>query len=221
MTDLYYLCTPKTEAWLAVKARLDALNTMVQAGWEWGKKHGVPMKAPKPLKRPKGPTGRIGPKDANLFDDTDGGSRAGNDDEDLNDTGPTRMSYSDNIHGFTRPGSDATAWRLFEGVWVPNKGTKAGKALAKERADLPQAVDGMKWSSTLFKHGMVMGREEGGRGPGMLLRYASSGCKIVGKGARQKLVAVVRMHTSVKKAAKHWPKGMVEITGSKAEKLVG
>jgi hypothetical protein len=205
MTDLYYQCTPKSESWLSVKAKLDALNAMLTAGWKWGRKHGVPMKGPK---RPKAPKGQ----------DTDGGSRAGFDED---DTGPTRMSYRDTVQGFTRPGRDATAWRLFEGVWVPNKGTKAGKALAKERAALPQAIDGMKWSSELFKHSMVMGREDGPRGgsssSGMLLRYAVSGCRKTGG----KLVAVIRMHTSVKKAAKHWPKGMVEITGSKAEKLVG
>jgi hypothetical protein len=210
MTDLYYQCTPKSESWLSVKAQLDALNAMITAGWAWGRKHGVPEKAPKP-KRSK--SGFKGPKDADLFDDTDGGSRAGSDD----DTGPTRMSYGDTVNGFTHPGRDATAWREFEGIWVPNKGTKAGKALVKERAALPQAIDGMKWSSDLFKHGLIMGREEGSRGPGMLLRYACSGCSK--KSGR--FVVVIKMHTAVKKAAKHWPKGMVEITGSKAEKLVG
>lgn len=224
MTDLYYQCTPKSEAWLSIKAELDKLNAMITAGWAWGRRAGVPMAAPKPEKAPKRPKRskdfKGGPKDSDLFgDDTDGGSRAGYD----GDAGPTRMSYGDTINGFTRPGRDATAWRLFEGVWVPNKATKAGKALVKERAALPQVPDRAVWSEKLFKHGLVMGRENSGpRGSqGMCMRHATSGCRMRGTGKRRVFVAVIRMHSDVKKAAKRWPKGLVEITGSKAEKLVG
>lgn len=104
---------------------------------------------------------------------------------------------------------DKPGWRYDarKGCSVPARNTPEGKEIEKRRKAIPPGINWMGVSETVFEHGWVSGRE----GQGSVTRWAGFCWSEKG--------VVITMHADVKKAAKKWPKGLKEITGSQADKL--
>jgi hypothetical protein len=99
-------------------------------------------------------------------------------------------------------------WDRKRGINIPDRKTQEGREVVKLLGTIPSDIDTMHESQRIFEHKLVMGAEHGG----ICLRFASFGASKNG--------AVCRMHASVKKAAKKWPAGLTEITGTEAEQIV-
>ncbi len=100
-------------------------------------------------------------------------------------------------------------WKAAERYSVPALKTPEGKAIKAELKALPPGVEWREVSDALFKHGFVSSHND----RGMCTRWAVF--------AWNKNGVVCCMHADVKRAAKKWPEGLVEITGSEAAKLNG
>jgi hypothetical protein len=109
--------------------------------------------------------------------------------------------------------TDRPGWRYSskQGFNVPNRQTPDGKAIAADIRALPKGTGWRSISDKIFNAGMVMGSADGG---GFCIRFASFALDAKTK------IAYVIMHPAVKKAAKNWPKGLVEIKGSEIAHLI-
>ncbi len=106
---------------------------------------------------------------------------------------------------------DKPGWRYDarKGCSVPALSTPEGKEIEKLRKAIPPGIDWMGLSRDVFKHGFVAGRGDNGQ---PVTRWASFGWSAKG--------VVITIHESVKKAAKEWPKGLKEITGTQVSKII-
>jgi hypothetical protein len=99
-------------------------------------------------------------------------------------------------------------WSKKRRCYVPDKKTDEGKYIAKALATIPGGIDWMHESCEAFGHSLVMGS----KGGGLCLRFAAW--------AWSKRGSVCQMHSAVKKAAKKWPEGLVEITATEANEII-
>lgn len=95
-------------------------------------------------------------------------------------------------------------WDSKKGFNVPALLTPEGKAIKAKLKAIPCPKRWDAVSEEIFQHDWVS--------VGMSMHWASFGWT--------KLGAVVQMHAAVKKAAKTWPDGLVEITGSEAAAIM-
>ncbi len=116
------------------------------------------------------------------------------------------------ITGLGAPTVDLPGWRWDrkQGVNVPALLTPEGKALRKALDAIPAPKDWRQVSEDVFKHGFIIAR--GGK-TGTVSCWASFGWTTRG--------VIVAMRSEVKKAAKVWPKGLKEITGSECARIEG
>jgi hypothetical protein len=120
--------------------------------------------------------------------------------------------YETSVSGIGGPKLDLPGWRWHrEGFNVPALNTPEGRAIKARMKDEPRVPSWRELSGEIFQHGLVMGANSNGRG--LAIHYASF--------AWNKKGVVCCMAARVKKAAKVWPKGLTEITGSEAEKFNG
>lgn len=125
-----------------------------------------------------------------------------------------RRAFGTNTHVIGIEGkTDRPGWRYDhrKGCSVPAKNTPAGKQIAARMKEIPPGVDWSRVSNEVFDHGLVIDAASGGLG--FCSYHAVFGWNPKG--------VTCAMNASVKKAAKTWPKGLKELTGTQAEKLNG
>jgi hypothetical protein len=104
--------------------------------------------------------------------------------------------------GFRLPFTRSTTWKL---DWKTPEGKKLGNAFRR----LPQGSDDSAASTAIFEHGLSITKAPV---RGFLMHHAVFYDTKRGR--------VIALDPSVKRTAKHWPKGLSEITASKALTII-